>query len=166
MTSLIRLVLQQNKKRLCNNDHQLSTQQTYQLSISRCQHSDTNQPATKLWQSVPTSITVSTNKYQQTASRWQLVSKGGGWQVVAMRQPSDAINLGPPPPAGVCHWSSSLQSPLQCGPGASPHLHHDLLLLHRGDGLLQPSLHTLQEVQIQGLQGCQQCVIATRNPAT
>ena len=111
-------------------------------------------------------LAVSTNKYQQTASRWQLVSKGGGWQVVAMRQSSDAINLGPPPPAGVRHWSSSLQCPLQCGPGASPHLHHDLLLLHRGDGLLQPSLHTLQEVQIQGLQGCQQCVIATGNPAT
>ena len=66
MTSLIRLVLQQNKKRLCKNHHQLSTQQTYQLSISHCQHSNNTSNQT---------LAVSTNKYQQTASRWQLVSK-------------------------------------------------------------------------------------------
>ena len=66
MTSLIRLVLQQNKKRLCKNHHQLSTQQTYQLSISHCQHSNNTSNQTSA---------VSTNKYQQTASRWQLESK-------------------------------------------------------------------------------------------
>ena len=146
---------------IMTNNYQLSRHTNYQSVAANTRTPTNQQPNFGSLQSVPTSISK-----QQVDGSWSARAAGGGWQVVAMRQSSDAINLGPPPPAGVRHWSSSLQSPLQCGPGASPHLHHDLLLLHRGDGLLQPSLHTLQEVQIQGLQGCQQCVIHTRNPAT